>query len=1060
MFSSFPERAMLSIRGFLLFAWLVLIVSLLYDPFSVQWTHPGSAGPFGISLTPVVVQGQVLPNQPYSMGSRMFWTMIVPILPLFLMVFGHEAWRRICPLSLASQIPSYLGLRRRRSTLERRTGLIKLTIPLIKRDGWLERNSWYVQFGLLFCGIIARLLLINTDRHALAIALLSVIGAAMLTGMLWGGKTWCNFFCPANVVQKIYTEPGGILESSPHFSRPALPQSMCRKPSEKGDISACVACKANCGDIDLQRSYWSGVTAVQRRNVYYMFVGLIIGFYGFYYLYAGSWDYYFSGIWTHEEGIRAKLLQPGLFILGYAVPIPKMLSAPLVLGLACAVSLVLGRGLEALYRKIRARDPGMTEQLIVHHCLCVSAWVSINAFYLFGGRPNILLLPPLAGRVVDIAIVTLTTIWLRQVLLQTPERYQQEGMASGLLKQLKTMKLDGSAFSDNKKIENLRPDEIYLLAKVLPNFSQQQKLDAYSKMLEEQIAKGTTGGETSHKLLEDFRKQLNITEEDHNNLLDALGYSDDSNMQQISLSAEEKAISIAQYRSILEKTVTERMGTGQTVANILKLEAVKSMLTVMRQSLQVSDSEHEAALAALYSGGVVSEEMEDSLEALVRHKSVRLCLERAEVYDPLGSSLADVLLDYLEEREQLLFNVALSLVRNFLDTPETGRIADDLAALAGPRLKLMLRQSIPSNPDLRWREVFPAEVLERLQQTRGLGEPESAADQRAIAGSRDIEQNLLEVLTLEDPTIRAIGLTVFSYMAPELVANVARGLLEECDTRQHAMLYAVANHLSGFETSLQSDSAAMTFRATVNTANGSQILRLNKRLVTLGRAADNDISISDPAVWTYHAELKAEHGEVRLMRVDNAIVFVNGSQVHNEPVAVTRHSVIRFGNAEATAPSVVINWDNEIETAEMVHIHPIHRLAILARHSKLRRLNPELLSTLALQSRAVKYRRGDRLEAGTGEQRFFLVHTGLIRLFDPASMNYVSGVSYGAGDLFRFAPGAVDSPYFPETESDISILLDVGACPEVEICAVNPQVDRGSALNGRVVHSEPTDQHI
>jgi hypothetical protein len=297
-------------------------------------------------------------------------------------------------------------------------------------------------------------------------------------------------------------------------------------------------------------------------------------------------------------------------------------------------------------------------------------------------------------------------------------------------------------------------------------------------------------------------------------------------------------------------------------------------------------------------------------------------------------------------------------------------------------------------------------------------------------------------------------------MAPELVANVARGLLEESDTLQHAMLYAVANHLSGFETSLQCDSAAMTFRATVNTVNGSQILRLNKRLVTLGRAADNDISISDPAVWTYHAELKAEHGEVRLMRVDNAIVFVNGSQVHNEPVAVTRHSVIRFGNAEATAPSVVINWDNEIETAETVHIHPIHRLAILARHSKLRRLNPELLSTLALQSRAVKYRRGDRLEARTGEQRFFLVHTGLIRLFDPASMNYVSGVSYGAGDLFRFAPGAVDSPYFPETESDISVLLDVGACPEVEICALNPQVNQGSALNGRVVHSEPTDQHI
>lgn len=970
MFSSFPERAMLSIRGLLLFAWLMLIASLLYDPLSEQWTRPDSAGPFGISQTPIVVQGELLINQPYSMGSRIFWTMIVPILPLFLMVFGHEAWRRICPLSLASQIPSYLGLRRRRSTLERRTGLIKRAIPLIKRDGWLERNSWYVQFGLLFCGIIARLLLINTDRYALAIALLLVIGAAMLTGVLWGGKTWCNFFCPANVVQKIYTEPGGILESNPHFSRPALPQSMCRKPSGSGDISACVACKANCGDIDLQRSYWSGVTATPRRNVYYMFFGLIIGFYGFYFLYAGSWDYYFSGIWTHEEDIRAKLLQPGLYIFGYLIPIPKILSAPLVLGSACAISLILGRSFEALYRKIRARDPGMTEQLVVHHCLCVSAWVSINAFYLFGGRPNILLLSPLAGRVVDIAIVTLTTIWLRQVLLQTPERYQQEGMASGLLKQLKTLNLDRSSFPDNKKIENLRPNEIYLLAKVLPNFSQQQKLDAYSKMLEEQIAKGTTGGETSRKLLEDFRAQLNITEDDHNILIDALGYSDESGIHQISLSADEKAASIAQYRSVLEKTVVDRMVSGQTVAKILDLESVKSMLTVMRQSLQVSESEHEAALAALFSGGVVSGEMEDSIESLVRLKSVSLCLERVDADDPLHSSLTDVLLDFLEEREQFLFSAALSHLRNFGDTPETYRIADDLAALAGPRLKLMLRQTVPANPDMRWREVFPPNVLEKLQQTRRPADADNVAHQRAVTGSHNIEQNLLEVLTLEDPTIRAIGLTVFSYLKPELVVSVAQGLLEEPDTQQDAMLYAVARHVGGPETSMQ------------------------------------------------------------------------------------------FDRSDAPGPSAIIGLNNEFETGDVVHIHPIHRLAILARHSKLRRLSPTWLSALALESRAVEYRRGDQLDVRTGEQRFFLVHTGLIRLFDPAAMNFVLGASYEVGDLFRFAPGTVDSPYFPEMESDTVILLEVPARPEVEICAIDLRTGERGARDSCIIDSEFKTQNI
>jgi hypothetical protein len=126
----------------------------------------------------------------------------------------------------------------------------------------------------------------------------------------------------------------------------------------------------------------------------------------------------------------------------------------------------------------------------------------------------------------------------------------------------------------------------------------------------------------------------------------------------------------------------------------------------------------------------------------------------------------------------------------------------------------------------------------------------------------------------------------------------------------------------------------------------------------------------------------------------------------------------------------------------------------------LRRLNPTELSALALESRAVKYRRGDRLEARTGEQRFFLVHTGVVRLFDPAGMSFVPGVSYEAGDLFRFAPGAVDSSYFPETESDISVLLDVPARPEVEICAVSLQIGERSAQSGRVIHSEPTNENI
>ncbi|MGO8335928.1 4Fe-4S binding protein [Rhizobium ruizarguesonis] len=427
MLSSVPERKMLYVRSLLLVAWLTLIMSLFWDPYSAVLTGPvKETSPLSVAHHAVIVQGVELRVEPYALGTRVFWTIVIPIMPLFLIVFGHEAWRRVCPLSLASQIPGLIGLQRYSRKVERRTGAIRKTPQVISRQSWLARNSWYVQFGLLFIGIVARILVINADRKAMAIASLSIISAALLTGFLWGGKTWCNYFCPANIVQKIYTAPGGILESHPHHFRPKLPQSMCRKPTAEGDIGACVGCVANCGDIDLQRAYWSVVLDPQLRNVYYMFFGLIIGFYGYYYLYAGNWGYYFSGVWTHEEGIWEKLHQPGFYLFGQAWRMPKICAAPLTLAIACTSSLGLGCGLEKLYRRWRSRHISRSEKLTIHHCLAVAAWSSFNCFYLFGGQPNIILLPELARRIIDISIVVSSTIWLCRALQQNPGRYQQE----------------------------------------------------------------------------------------------------------------------------------------------------------------------------------------------------------------------------------------------------------------------------------------------------------------------------------------------------------------------------------------------------------------------------------------------------------------------------------------------------------------------------------------------------------------------------------------------------------------------------------------------------------
>ena len=124
MLSAVDETRMRWVRGTLALAWLVLIASMFYDPVTPWLTRPENlSSPFRLTDHTVVVQGRALEQAPYPMGVRIFWTMLLPFLPMFLMVLGHEAWRRVCPLSFFSQIPRMLGTQSRLRRFSRTTGL-------------------------------------------------------------------------------------------------------------------------------------------------------------------------------------------------------------------------------------------------------------------------------------------------------------------------------------------------------------------------------------------------------------------------------------------------------------------------------------------------------------------------------------------------------------------------------------------------------------------------------------------------------------------------------------------------------------------------------------------------------------------------------------------------------------------------------------------------------------------------------------------------------------------------------------------------------------------------
>jgi hypothetical protein len=220
---------------------------------------------------------------------------------------------------------------RQHRRVDAKTGKISYELAKVKKNSWLGRNYLYLQFGLFYLGLCIRLLFVNSDRLALGIFLIFTIVSAIAVGYLYGGKSWCQYFCPMAPVQKIYGEPGGLLTSKAHEGdRQTITQSMCRIVNQDGkEQSACVACQSPCMDIDAERSYWDGITKPDQKLLYYGYIGLVFSFYFYYYLYAGNWDYYFSGAWTHEANQLTTVLSPGFYLFNKPIPIPKLVAVPL-----------------------------------------------------------------------------------------------------------------------------------------------------------------------------------------------------------------------------------------------------------------------------------------------------------------------------------------------------------------------------------------------------------------------------------------------------------------------------------------------------------------------------------------------------------------------------------------------------------------------------------------------------------------------------------------------------------------------------------------------------------
>jgi hypothetical protein len=523
MLNKVSETTMHRVRWILALGWLVLIASLFYDPFTVHLTDPSNLlSPFHLDPESCIkIRDHCIVQKPYSLSVLMWWAMIVPAGILILMTLGHEFWRRICPLSFFSQIPRALGIQRQRKAIDPMTQEVRYELVTIGEHSWLGRNHLYVQFGLFVLGLGLRILFVNGDRHALAYFLIGTILSAILIGYLYAGKSWCNYFCPMAPVQMIYTGPRALLGSKAHVA-PGITQSMCRTVSSGAEKSACVGCKVSCLDIDAEKSYWHELQKPGRRLVQYGYLGMVIGFYLYYFLYAGNWDYYFTGAWTHEEELLSRVLDPGFYINGHVIAIPKAIAVYITYGVLLTITFAMGLALEKIYRHYaRWQGRAVSSEQAQHFAFTVFTVVSFWAFFSYGARPSLNRLPTVLILAFNALVVLVGAIWIFRTLGRTREQYERESMATSLRKQLQRLQLDPSLLK-GRSLETLSPDELDLLVKILPGLSHHLRVQTYTGVVQELIEQGVTHASRSFDFCEKLRQELQLEEADHLAAIEAI----------------------------------------------------------------------------------------------------------------------------------------------------------------------------------------------------------------------------------------------------------------------------------------------------------------------------------------------------------------------------------------------------------------------------------------------------------------------------------------------------------------------------------------------------------
>lgn len=984
MFNQTSEKTMHTVRWLLTIGWFVLILSLFYDPFTTSLTEAGHPwSPWSIDPNNCVkVQGQCLPNFPQPMGSSLFWGIIIPTSIIILLVLGHETWRRICPLSFLSQIPRALGIQRKEKTVNPRTGAISYQLAKVKENSWLQKNHLYFQLALFYGGLCMRILFVDSDRIFLGSFLLFTIVSAILVGYLYAGKTWCHYFCPMAPVQMFYNGPRALVGSKAHTDRKQIvTQSMCRTVDKDGkEKSACVSCNSPCLDIDIEKTYWEEIDRPGRKMIQYSYIGLMVGFFYYYLLYSGTWDYYYSGASTREPNQLQKIFDPGFYLFSQTIPIPKLIAVPLMLAIFGIASYVIIQQIEKAYKayRIRIKQP-QSRQQVLHVIFTLATFVGFNVFFMFGGRPQLRLLPESLQLIFNGIVVFVSALWVYVTIQRTPEEYSKESLASGLRRQLSKLTIDFSKFLGDRSLEDLNTDEVYVLAKVLPNFSKDQGLQVYKGLLKESLEEGKVSSADSLEMLRQVRLGLGIKDEEHFNILTELGIENPQLLDPTVIRSRENLIRLESYREALEIQLLDCIEKGLPLQEILNQK--NQQIQSLRLEYGITDQEENRILEQMFSGdSAILHTAENLLNQLSN------LIAQQQILDAYFNATHLKIIAFVRQvailsKQELIVKKLLSIIEILGDNANGLKIAKNTNSLASDTVLKIFEDS---SKEIDWQSRYSASVWASLSHNPADDpSPISELPTGLVLDTDDEDtQNALlnflrDLMTDFDPLIRSASLTAISHIAPKEAEAIALSLKDNLVTEDWLLREVVTHILTPDNSQIQTDAIATQIKVKLHTGGKVEEFTFIQPLIRIGSSSINDLVINGMGISPQHALLYLGEDEVNIIELGTAVgLTINGKTVKDTRYPLNQGEKIFFGSFND--PFLQINWQNLTPTPQTTEITTLDKLLLLWDNSFFGAININNLVELAHSSNIRNYPQGEIIcQQDTVSDAIFLLLEGL-----------------------------------------------------------------------------------